>query len=63
MPDDKPKPKAMPMLCDRDEGAQLRALLEEVLSIPKHARSFTVKFERSQAVIVTVDYIPHVRQE
>ena len=53
----------MPMISDRGRGRELRELLEQALDIPKHARSFTVKFEREQAVVVTVDYIPHLTLE
>ena len=54
-----PPAAAVPLVCDGGEGLRLRLRLEEVLGIPKHARSFTVTFARGAVVVVSVEYIPH----
>jgi hypothetical protein len=58
-----PKRRSVPLISDRGQGQELREFLEQALGIPKHARSFTVRFAREQAVIVTVEYIPQATSE
>lgn len=43
----------------RGQGGELRELLEQALSIPAHAKWFTVRFALDEPVSVMCEYHPH----
>lgn len=47
-----------PLVPHKGKGKELCDLLRRELKVPEHTRSFSVKFEAGELVLVTCEYMP-----